>query len=297
MTATHSKMEKLSFSGKDEHFTVFTEQFESRMHILNVEKFLEDKLIVPAYREDETRGDETTRVKAEDERNKQRFIVWCELSQCLDKASINFIRLHKPDGVEAWKAIVGKYRSTERPRIQTLLTQLAGLKMAPGEKVTDYLTRAEGIRLDLQEAGEMTSNAMFSAIVLKCLPPTFESIATVLNFGPRNGYKKSKQDLINFTYTRAQPGTDVASNAFHSRGGNSSRKITCFKCQKEEHMARDCRSKEIGRASSAMRRGILQGIARARRGSPVAPAGVQRSNASSASEALNGLQRKKDSSY
>ena len=184
MTATHSKLEKLSFSGKDEDFAAFSEQFEARMHMLNLGKCLEDKLTVPAYKEDETRGEETARVKAEDERKKQRFMVWCELVQCLDKASINFIRLHKPDGVEAWKAIVGKHRSTERPLIQTLLTQLAGLKMVPGEKVTDYLTRAEEIRLDLQEAGEMTSNAMFSAIVLKGLPPFFESIATVVNFGP-----------------------------------------------------------------------------------------------------------------
>ena len=190
MTATHSKLEKLFFSGKDEDFAAFSEQFEARMYMLNLGKCLEDKLTVPAYKEDETRGEETARVKAEDERKKQRFMVWCELVQCLDKPSINFIRLHKPDGVEVWKTIVGKHRSTERPRIQTLLTQPAGLKMAPGEKVTDYLTRAEGIRLDFQEAGEMTSNAIFSAMVLKGLPPTFESIATVLNFGPRKATKR-----------------------------------------------------------------------------------------------------------
>ena len=53
-----------------------------------------------------------------------------------------------------------------------------------------------------------------------------------------------KQDIINFANTRAEPGTDLASTAFHSSGGNSSRKITCFKCQKEGHIARDCRSKE-----------------------------------------------------
>ena len=188
MTATHSKLEKLSFSGKDEDFAAFSEQFEARMYMLNLGKCLEDKLTVPVYKEDETRGEETARVKSEDERKKQRFMVWCEfvqcldkasinfillhkpdgfkaedeekkqrfmvwceLVQCLDKASINFIRLHKPDGVEAWKAIVGKHRSTERPRIQTLLTQLAGLKMAPGEKVTHYLTRAEGIRLPFKK--------------------------------------------------------------------------------------------------------------------------------------------------
>ena len=173
MTATHSKLEKLSFFGKDEDFAAFSEKLEARMHMRNLGKCLEDKLTVPAYKEDETRGDETARVKAEDERKKQRFMVWCELVQCLDKVSINSIRLHKPDGVEAWKAIVGKHSSTERPCIQTLLTQLAGVKMAPGEKVTDYLTRAERIRLDLQEAIEITSSAVFRAMVLKGLPPTF----------------------------------------------------------------------------------------------------------------------------
>ena len=136
MTATHSKL-KLSFSGENEDFAAFSEQFEARMHILNLGRCLEDKLTVPAYKEDETRGEETASVEAEDERKKQRFmvscvIVQCELVQCLDKVSINFIRFHKPDGVQAWKAIVGKHRSTGRPRIQTLLTQLAGLKMAPG---------------------------------------------------------------------------------------------------------------------------------------------------------------------
>ena len=41
---------------------------------------------------------------------------------------------------------------------------------------------------------------------------------------------------------------------------------------------------EAERASSAIRRAILQGTAGARRGSPVAPAGVQKCKASSASE-------------
>ena len=86
--------------------------------MLNLGKCLKDKLTVPAYKEDETRGEETTRVKEDDERKKQRFIVWYELVQCLDKASINFTRLHKlhnTDGVEAWKVIVEKHRSAERP--------------------------------------------------------------------------------------------------------------------------------------------------------------------------------------
>ena len=164
-------------------------------------------------------------------------------------------------------------------------------------KVTDYLTSSEGKQLDLQEAGEMTSNAMFSAMVLKGLPPTFESIATVLNFGQRKSYEEMKQDLINFANTRVEPGTDVASTAFHSSGATAAGRSRASSAKKMVTWRGTAGQRKAGRASSAMRRGILQGIARTRSGSPVAPAGVQRSKASLAYEALKVLQRKEDSSY
>ena len=58
-------MENISFSGEDEDFAAFSEQFEPRMLMLNLWKCLEDKLTVPAYKEEETRGEETARAKAE----------------------------------------------------------------------------------------------------------------------------------------------------------------------------------------------------------------------------------------
>ena len=69
--------------------------------------------------------------------------------QCLDKGSINFIRSNKPDEVAAWKALWGKHRSTDKPRVQTLLTKLTTLKMKSREPITNYLTRAEMLKLDL----------------------------------------------------------------------------------------------------------------------------------------------------
>ena len=84
--------------------------------------------------------------------------------------------------------------------------------------MTDYVTRAKGTQLDFQEAGETTPQALFSVVVLEGLPPIFESIATVLNFGQRKGYEETKQNLINFANTRAEPGTDVASTAFTQAG-------------------------------------------------------------------------------
>ncbi len=84
-------------------------------------------------------------------------MVWCKLVHCLDKGSINFIRLSKSDGVAAWRALQEKDRSTERPRIKALLTQLTTLEMNSGEFISDYLTRADVCKLDLKEAGEKTS--------------------------------------------------------------------------------------------------------------------------------------------
>ena len=114
---------------------------------------------------------------------KLQYMVWCALVQCLDKASIYFIRGHKPNGTAAWTALTKLHKSTERPRVQSLMTQLTGLKMTSGEMVTDYLTKAEGPKLDLVEAGEVVSDALFTAMILKGLPSDFESVVAVLNFG------------------------------------------------------------------------------------------------------------------
>ncbi len=97
----HSRLERLAFSGKDEDFAAFSEQFEARMHVLKLGDCLDDKLEVPAVKTQDTAAETTARDKAEEEKKRQRFMVWCELVQCLDKASINFIRLSKPDGVAA----------------------------------------------------------------------------------------------------------------------------------------------------------------------------------------------------
>ena len=65
------------------------------------------------------------RVKLEEEEAdlaKLQYMVWWELVQCLDKAIINFIRGHKPNGIAAWTVLTKLHKSTERPRVQSLMT-------------------------------------------------------------------------------------------------------------------------------------------------------------------------------
>ncbi len=151
---------------------------------------------------------------------------------------INFI-LRKPDGVAAWKELVGKHCSTDRPRLQPLLTQLTTLKVNSGEPINDYLIRAEILKLE--EAGEKTSDTMFSAMVLKGLPAAYESIVPILNFGVQKQFLM-KQDLIHFANTRCSAGTDAASTALYSNGR---KREACFKCKADGHWSKDCKAKDI----------------------------------------------------
>ena len=119
------------------------------------------------------------------------------------------------------------HKSTERPRVQSLMTQLAGLKRTSEEKVTDYLIKAEGLKLNLSEAGEVVSDALFTAIILKGLPSDFDSVVAVLNFGTAKGNYEMKQDLVNFAATR---GLCVSSEtAFHSALEEASKVLQVLK--------------------------------------------------------------------
>ena len=61
--------------------------------------------------------------------------------------------------------------------------------------MTDYLTKAEGLKLDLAEAAEVVSEALFTAMILKGLPSDFDSVVAVVNFGTAKGYYEMKQEV------------------------------------------------------------------------------------------------------
>ena len=79
-----------------------------------------------------------------------------------------------PAEVAAWRALVRINRSTDRPRIQTLLSQMTTLKLKFGESNRDYLTPTQMFELDLEEAWGKTSDKMFSAMAPKGLSAAYD---------------------------------------------------------------------------------------------------------------------------
>ena len=197
-----SRQEKLLFKGREDDFLTFLEQLEARVYALGLSDCLLDRTKTTPQKDAETSDERVKREEEEKDRAKLQNMVCCELAQFFAKASINFIRVHKPNGTEAWTALTKLHKSTERPRVQSLITHVTGLKMTSREKVTDYLTKAEGLKLDLAEAGEVVSDALFTAMILKVLPSDFESVVAVVNFGTAKGYYEMKQVLVNFAATR-----------------------------------------------------------------------------------------------
>ena len=199
MTAIRTKLEKLTFSGKDDDFAFFADQFEARMYMLQLDSVLLDKVVIKEA--DQTNEEDKVREqKDKDDLAGKRYQVWCELIQCLQKEAGMMIRGCKGNGTEAWKLLKSHFRSTERPRIQQLLHDLTNLKLEVGETVANYLIRTDDMKLSLSEVGETISDQMMCSVVLKGLPPSFSNFVTVVNYGSSTTtFATLKRDLVNFS--------------------------------------------------------------------------------------------------
>ena len=84
-----AKHKKLMFSGKEEDFMTFMEQFEARMYLLKLNWALRDKITTPAIKPGEQVEETQAREDAEAARDVMRYQVGCDLALCLDRHSIS----------------------------------------------------------------------------------------------------------------------------------------------------------------------------------------------------------------
>ena len=81
--------------------------------------------------------------------------IFAELSIALDDKSLSLIiRDSKDDGKKALQVLREHYLGKSKPRIISLYSELASLKMGQGETTTEYALRAEAAATHLKTAGD-----------------------------------------------------------------------------------------------------------------------------------------------
>ena len=245
-----SKSERIVFSGKEEDFLYFAEQFEARIFHLKLNKVInrevDEKNFAPSVRNNATVDQrEASLRKGREILDEKELHVWYELVQCLDKKSVLFLRPYKGKGSKAWEILCKRFKSAERPRLQQLISDLTSIRMKTNESVVDYITRAEELQYNLNEVDEGLSEKMFVSIILKGLPKEFNTFCTLVKFSKDDkSLNEIKKDLLNFE-------SDHKNEKEETEHSFISRIKTCFRCNKTGHIAAHCRSKLVNKVNQS----------------------------------------------
>ena len=107
--------------------------------------------------------------------------AFAELVQVLDDRSLNLImRDAKDDGKAAMVILRDHYAGTSEQRILSLLTTLTTISKGQDELLTDYVIRAESAANALRNAGEVVSDRLLNAVVLKGLPHEYRPFRVIM---------------------------------------------------------------------------------------------------------------------
>ncbi|KAK3876711.1 hypothetical protein Pcinc_018523 [Petrolisthes cinctipes] len=177
--------------------------------------------------------------------------VYAELVQLLDDTSLSLvIREAKDDGKKAIKILREYYMETSKPRILSLYTELTSLKMEGNESVTDYLIKAEKAATSLKSANEVIIDSLLVAMVLKGLPPSYKTFATVVTQREKEWtFMEFKVQLRSYEETEkaCKPHKKSENNdhtVMKANSRESTSNLKCFVCGRPGHKSFQCYEKK-----------------------------------------------------
>ena len=126
-----------------------------------------------------------------------------------------------------------------------LYSDLSSLKMTSSESVTDYVIRAETAAASLKAAGEVISDSLLIAMVLKGLTPEFKTFsAIIIHDKDEVSFLKFKADIKCYEETmksscskREAPKPEETVMDVRSSGPAS---VMCYRCKLPGHKSFEC---------------------------------------------------------
>ncbi|KAF2346677.1 Zinc finger CCHC-type [Trinorchestia longiramus] len=216
----------LTFDGNDERYELGEVKFRAYLDLKSLNSVLE--------------GEESS---LDVVKNKQ---VFSELVQTLDDKSLSLIiRDAYGDGRKSMKILRDHYLGSSKPRIIALYCELAALKMQNGETVTDYLLRAETTASYLKRAGEMISDGLIIAMIIRRLPAAYNAFSTVVT-------QRDSAEMDFQKFKSALKSEEETKRTRQSHSENEERvmkvkdsKIICYLCGKSGHKKVECKNYSV----------------------------------------------------
>ena len=257
---TSSRWSRLVFNGDEKNYELWETKFLG--HLL-LQKLKDTILNQPAD------GAEKNALAEDAAKNAEAY---AELIQFLDDKSLSLVmREAADDGRGALKILRDYYAGKGKPRIVCLYTELTSLQKMSSESVTDYVIRAETSITALRNAGEVLSDGLLLAMILKGLPESFKPFSIFVTQSDETlSFAEFKTKLRSYENTESMRTAAADDNVMGARAhlrraapaGASARStesgdIVCFRCGQRGHKVRDCQRGQqwYSQGESTARRG------------------------------------------
>ena len=221
-----SSSKRLLFNGDADSYELWEVKFKGHLRLRKLHEVLEME---------ESEDDD-------DESEEQNALVFAELIQLIDDRSLSLIINDcANDGKKALKTLRKHYMSNSKSRVIGLYTELTCLQLQEGQELTDFIIKAETAATRLKEAGENISDALLTAMILKGLPPTFQTFSTIIS--QREDpitFKDFKAALRTFEENEKTACKEKLVNPNDSIMTAGANNITCYSCGRSGHKAAAC---------------------------------------------------------
>ncbi|GAB1597271.1 hypothetical protein Ahia01_000003500 [Argonauta hians] len=187
--------------------------------------------------------------------NDKNSDLFAELTQSLDDKSLCLIiRDARNNGRKALRILRDHYLPKGKPRVITLYTQLTSMVKNSDETITDYVIRAESIHASLINTGEVVSDGLLTAMVIKGLPREYQAFTTVITQREKPiTFQQFKVALRNYEDTEqlqcpANP-TEIVTRVMSAKAYpeiTSKSQRWCQKCKRNGHDTAFCRRNKTG---------------------------------------------------